>query len=124
MKEGVRDMKEARLILATETRDGKEVDWEIRYLLHGKLASAFGGFTETHGKGGYIMASGEVKCSPQRRGTRAIEAVWIYDIAMADEQYPALTALAQWLCLVAQQETVYVRRPDGEVLFYGESGVR
>ncbi len=112
-------MKEARLILATETKNGKEVDWEIRHLLHSKLASTFGGFTETHGKGGYVMASGELfDHIPKLK----IEAVWIYDVAMADEQYPALTAIAQWLCLVAQQECVYVRRPDGEVLFYGEGG--
>jgi hypothetical protein len=100
--------REARIILATDQQNNVPIHASIRDLLREKLARAFGGYTETVGQGGYIMANGDLKQ----------EAVLIYDVAMEDHLYPALTAIAQWLALVANQETVYVRRPDGEVLFY------
>lgn len=101
-------MREARIILATETRHNHPIKEGIRGLLRAKLTSAFSGYTETQGTGGYVMADGSHKR----------ESVYVYDVGMEDHQYPTLTAIAQWLALVADQECVYVRRPDGEVLFY------
>lgn len=104
-------MKDARIILATEQRNNIPIHASIRDLLREKLARAFGGYTETIGHGGYIMEDGTLKQ----------ETVLIYDIAIEDHYYPVLTSIAQWLAMVANQETVYVRRPDGNVVFYDPS---
>src|ERR1700675_5050344 len=101
-------MKEARIILASDQRNGEPVDSKIRGQLADLLARKFGGYTEIRGHGGFIMADGLLKQ----------EFVTIYDVAMESEHYPALTGIAQWLCRVANQECVYVRDVDGIVRFY------
>ena len=106
-------MREARIILATETRHNTPINASIRALLQNKLATAFGGYTETAGFGGYRMDSGDLKH----------ELVLIYDVAIEPHHWPALTAIAMWLCHVADQETVYARRDDGVVFFY-DAGFR
>lgn len=103
-------MKEARIILATDTKDNRPIKATIRELLRNKLANNFGGFTETMGYGGYIMADGILKT----------EAVYIYDVAMPHQDFPALRAIAAWLRIVAEQETVYLRDPDGNVAFVAD----
>jgi hypothetical protein len=111
-KLGEKHPKEARIILATEQQNNTPIHASIRDLLREKLARAFGGYTETTGNGGYIMENGDYLKQ---------ETVLIYDVAMEGHHYPALTAIAQWLAMVANQECVYVRRPDGEVMFYSRS---
>lgn len=99
--------REARLILPSETQHSARVPRAQITAIEKEIASEYGGYTETKGKGGYVMASGELKR----------EAVVVLDIAMKQRGAAKLERLAHKIAVELDQESVYVRLPSGKVEF-------
>lgn len=101
-------MFEARIILPQNDNQGREIS-AVNKLLASRIVSEFGGVTVTLGHGMWKDPKGRV----------VAEAVVVYDIAVvpgAATEY-ALEQIAAEACINAGQECVYLRYPDGEVVF-------
>ncbi|MGH2619839.1 MAG: hypothetical protein ACRDHG_04630 [Anaerolineales bacterium] len=74
-----------------------------------KMLVAFGGFTRTDGLGGWI--------APDKHVFR--EPVFVYALAMedTDANLSELVALANYVKTTYSQQCVYVRKPDGAIIF-------
>ncbi len=97
-------MREARLILTAPTPNQAcfIAEW-----LEERLCTKFGGYTMTHGTGGW--AAGPAHC---------YEPIRVYDVALDerdDEAANELIALAREMGRRAEQRCVYLRLPSGEV---------
>lgn len=99
--------KEARIIVPSETKDGRPLADHVVFDILQEVAKLFGGFTAWAGMGGYVMADGEVKQ----------EKVTIVDMAVKNDKSTReqLEAIATGLKVAGEQETVYLRLPDGKV---------
>lgn len=101
-------MREARIICPLYDNEGASLA-DTHTELEGKLIEHFGGCTKVRGTG-FDMSRGEV----------VIESVFVYDVAMTMglENRSILAGLAEWLLFAADQRSVYLRYPDGEVIIY------
>lgn len=99
-------LREARINLPVVDNTGKLVD-TVRDQLARALAESFGGFTLTHGRGGWINADGRLFDKP----------VYVFDVAADDSEDSEmkLAAIANWLKHAARQDAIYVRYPSGRV---------
>lgn len=108
-------MKEARIIMpytTVLTYEGGEVldakSHRVHATLKHDLIDAFSGFTRTEGEGGWLGV----------HGNAMIDQVAIYDIACdekLDETYAMLFEIALNAGRALDQQSVYIRYPDGVV---------
>ena len=98
-------MKEARLILTTQTRNGELIHARVLHHFTQWVADSFGGYTLTMGEGAYRHPNGRVQVEP----------VMILDILT--DRVDLLREIAHTFTFVADQEGTYLRLPDGEVEF-------
>lgn len=100
--------REARIIIPTDA-----MPVESRILFERDIVRMFGGFTYFNGVGSW---------TPPEGGAPVREAVTIYDIAViADETSSGkLRELAQNAAMWFGQREVYLRMPDGRVLFIAQ----
>lgn len=103
----VPDLYEARLVLATFQQNGKPIGEPTLGFFEDETARLFGGFTKTIGRGAYIMASGKVKK----------ESIRVLDVAMSLTDGGRIEQLAREFKTAGNQESVYLRCPNGTVLF-------
>ncbi len=75
-----------------------------------RLVEEFGGYTETIGRGAYMLASRQFAC----------ETIHIFDVAILAGGVGMLQAIAIYVCHAMKQECVYLRHPDGSIEFIGE----
>ncbi len=110
MKKRITELREARLIVPPHANDGTQ-HWDNVEAVRALLIDGFGGYTETQGAGGYVMASGKTKTEP----------VVVFDIAMplTHDAKKTLRAIALFVLRVQKQETVYVRYANGLIEFVG-----
>lgn len=98
---------EARLILPWQCCDAArhtlvlDVEERLRHL--------FGSYTRFHAAGSYVM----------RDGKPMTEQVLVYDIAVTNisATYQQLREIAEHIRVAAEQESVYLRLPNGQVEF-------
>lgn len=98
-------MRLATLILPTVNNDGVD-QTDTHAALQSVLCDRFGGFTVTHGKGGWLD-SGKLYHDP----------VAVYSIAMEDDRRADLESIARFYGHMAGQKSVMVTHSDGEVAF-------
>lgn len=108
--EGV--LREARIILPRQDNNGVPLI-PVKNVLEKKLLTSFGGFTRLEGMGGWE--------SNRVMHTRRLyqEYVWIYDIVVSLDWMASikLKRIGLWLKKVANQESIYLRLPSGEIEF-------
>jgi hypothetical protein len=98
-------MREARIILPYSP-DGDS--FGEHYRLRKLLAQNFGGYTATFSYGGWVNGDGHL----------VEENVYVYDVAMPanDLNVDRLTILAHESAIALEQDSVYIRYPDGLVV--------
>lgn len=100
-------LREARLIVPPYDSAGKfrpEVVRDVRR----RLINAFGGYTETMGRGACTMADGQIES----------ENVRIFDVAISRAaSNTKLRGLAKYVAEALNQESVYLRTPENVVEF-------
>lgn len=99
-------MREARLVLPAADNAGTPLP-NVHSGLQRELASAFGGFTQTMGFGGWVDNDGKTISEP----------VAVYDVAIEEDAIDTLRAIARRYCALAEQACVYLRLPTGSVEF-------
>ena len=97
-------LREFRIVLPKNARGHK---W-----LRETLATRFGGYTETEGRGGWVNPRGEL----------VQEQVRVYDVAApAETPAEALLTIARELLRRTGEEAIYLRDLDGEVHLVDEA---
>ena len=99
-------MREASLILPERDNAGASLA-AVHEGLQDRLCQAWGGFTVGYAKSG---RSG-------RNGLLTREDVRVYTVAVGEGETPALLTIARDLRRAARQEAIYLRLPDGQVIF-------
>lgn len=101
--------KESRIVFPQIDNDGTSLK-RLQNRFEEKIVMKFGGFTLVEGQGGWR--------SPHSSKTY-LEPVWFYDIAVEDckESELELLKLATWLKKEARQEAIYLRYPNGNVVY-------
>lgn len=99
-------MKLARIILPERDNQGESLSWQHQ-ALQNMLVARYGGFTMTQGQGGWK--------SPEGRAVH--EPVWVYDVAMKNDEVVYFRTLARDIAGDARQECVMIVTPQGEVEF-------
>ena len=107
-------MRECRVIVPMFDNDGERLS-EVHQGFQKALCKEFGGYTRSHGHGGWVNDDGNVR----------EERVYIYDVAikndrLVEDQELILVALIQQLRIDAKQEAIYYRRPNGEIALLTE----
>lgn len=102
---GVPAGREARIVIPSEKANGEPLGAAFVLDVLMEAAQLFGGYTAFVASGGFIAANGEVKT----------EAVCVLDVATDNKMREALESLALHIKLVGEQESVYLRLPDGKV---------
>lgn len=92
-------LREARVVLP------KNAQGHAR--LRRRFAEAFGGYTETEGRGGWVNGDGVLEQ----------EQVRVYDVAMdpGPEARAQLSEIARGVLLASKEAAIYVRYADGDV---------
>ena len=99
-------MREASLILPERDNAGASLA-AVHEGLQDRLCQAWGGFIVGYAKSG---RSG-------RNGLLTREDVRVYTVAVGEGETPALLTIARDLRRAARQEAIYLRLPDGQVIF-------
>lgn len=100
-------LKEARIVMPDFPLDGHP-DPKAHSVLKAALVNTFGGYTASHGTGGWMAPDGRLM----------MDSVAIYDVAINAERGTDLAQLAQIAATAGRalkQQAVYVRYPDGDV---------
>lgn len=99
-------MKLAKLILPMRTNEDKTLFLEHQ-LLRSMFIELWGGFTATHGVGGWKNDAGK----------DMVEPVWVYEIAMPLQDVVKLREVAAKIGRAAKQDCVMIVTPHGDVDF-------
>lgn len=99
-------MREAMIILPQHDNARHSLQ-HVRHYAEKALAAAFGGFTVTNGKGGWINSRGELLSEP----------VWQFTVACepTPQDDAKLTSIARYMGTEGKQDAVYVRYASGDV---------
>ena len=99
-------MREASLILPERDNAGASLA-AVHEALQDRLCQAWGGFIVGYAKSGRAG----------RNGLLTREDVRVYTVAVGEHEAPALLTIARDLRRAAHQEAIYLRLPDGQVVF-------
>ncbi len=99
--------REARFILPAKFNNGQMLSAQIFNGIVDKLVDEFGGATVAQAYGYWKHPEGEVMA----------ESVYTFDVALPDERAKesAFIAIATHAAIQAEQHSVYIRLPNGEV---------